>query len=105
MTHLHPNDARALIDSHDDVVLLDVREAWEYNHCRLEDAVHIPLGILPLRLSELDSSIPHLVYCHHGSRSVSACRVMERAGFTNVYNLYGGIQAWSDFVDPAVKKY
>ena len=105
MTHLHPLDARRLLDEQDGFVLLDVREHWEFAHCRLEDAVHIPLGVLPLRLSELDPSVPHLVYCHHGSRSVFACRVMEKAGFSNVYNLYGGINAWSDLVDQRVKKY
>ena len=104
MKNLLPVDARELIEA-GNVTILDVREMWEYEYCRLRDALHIPLRVLPVRSFELDPTRPTLVYCHHGARSVFACNVLERAGFTDVYNLYGGINHWSDTVDPSIGKY
>ena len=104
MMNILPVDAKVLIEQ-GAVTVLDVRELWEYEHCRLQDALHIPLRVLPVRLNELDARAPILVYCHHGARSVFACSVLERAGFSNVYNLYGGINHWSDTVDQSIKKY
>lgn len=104
MTNILPVDAKNLIEQ-EGVTILDVREFWEYEHCRLQNALHIPLRVLPVRHHELNRAAPVLVYCHHGARSVFACSVLERAGFTNVYNLYGGINHWSDTVDQSIRKY
>ena len=87
--------------------LIDVREEEEFNICRLEWAELIPLAMLaqevPKRL--IDKDKPVVVYCHHGLRSSYAAEYLRSQGYENVYNLTGGIDAWSDLVDPSVPRY
>ncbi|MGN6326514.1 ThiF family adenylyltransferase [Pseudolysinimonas sp.] len=86
-------------------VLLDVREDPEVSFVSLPGAVHIPLGRLPERLDELDRDAPLVVYCHHGVRSSRALGMLERAGFTRVRHLTGGIDAYAVQVDPELPRY
>ena len=90
-------------------VLLDVRESWEVEVAALRlDAAegrHIPLSQIPERLSELDPSQSIVCICHHGVRSRQVVAFLERQGFESVYNLAGGIDAWSALVDPTVPRY
>ncbi len=86
------------------VVLLDVREPHEWEICRLEGAILIPLRELPERLSQLDPTREYVVYCKTGGRSAQAARIMQAAGL-RVRNLRGGINAWSREVDPSVPLY
>lgn len=90
-------------------LLLDVREPWEFQLAaiRMEGAttLNLPMGQIPQRLSELDPAQPILCICHHGMRSAQVVAFLERAGFDSVYNLAGGIDAWSAAVDPAVPRY
>ena len=85
-------------------VLLDVREPMEFRINRLEGAILVPLGDLPVRLGGLDPSLDHVVYCHHGVRSVRAVEILRAAGF-RARNLSGGITAWIDEVDPSMLRY
>ena len=85
--------------------LLDVREPFEREICKLEDQKNIPLKQLPERLSELSKDQEIVVYCRSGGRSLQACQFLETQGFTNLTNLAGGVLAWSDFVDPTMTKY
>jgi len=92
-----------------DTVLLDVREPWEValagisiDGARLQS---IPMGQIPQRLHELDPSQPVVCYCHHGMRSLQVVAFLQRQGFDSVYNLAGGIEAWSVQMDPAVPRY
>jgi adenylyltransferase/sulfurtransferase len=85
-------------------VLLDVREPMEFRINRLEGAALIPLGDLPGRIGELDPARDHVVYCHHGIRSVRAVEILRAAGL-RARNLQGGIAAWIDDVDPAMQRY
>ena len=77
------------------VELLDVREPWEFNVCRLEGSRLIPLSQLPTRLGELDPDRTTVVICHHGVRSLRAAAYLESFGFGDVVNLSGGIDAWA----------
>ena len=90
-------------------VLLDVREAWELQTARLDlpgaRTLHIPMSTLPARLDELDRTQPILGLCHHGVRSQQCVAFLQRQGFDAVYNVAGGIDAWSREVDPAVPQY
>lgn len=90
-------------------LLLDVREPWEVQLAaiRLPGAgtLHLPMGQIPQRLDELDPAQPILCICHHGMRSAQVVAFLERAGFESVYNLVGGIDAWSAQVDPSVPRY
>lgn len=78
-------------------LVLDVREDAEYAAGHLPRARHIPLGQLAGRIGEIAKfkEKPVIVTCRSGARSGSACRALKRAGFTQVFNLKGGIGAWS----------
>ncbi len=82
--------------NHKDAVVLDVREADEFKTGRLLNAKHIPLGKLRDRIGELERyrDKPLVVVCRSGNRSATACALLGREGFTQVYNLAGGIMAW-----------
>jgi rhodanese-related sulfurtransferase len=90
-------------------LLLDVREPWEIElaSIRLPGVAvkNIPIGRIPERLGELDPSHPIVCICHHGVRSLQVVAFLERHGFESVYNLAGGIDAWSTEVDPGVPRY
>src|SRR6266498_1601055 len=92
------------LDAGDDLFVLDVREPHEYQICNINGHL-IPLGDLPKRVHELDSSREIVVHCKMGGRSAKAVDFLRQAGFTKVHNLVGGITAWSDRVDPKVPKY
>jgi adenylyltransferase/sulfurtransferase len=89
------------------VVLLDVREPDEIETAKIEGARWIPLGDLESRIGELDALRDEslVVYCHHGTRSEKAVRLLQAKGFSKVENLDGGIDAWSLTVDPAIPRY
>jgi sulfur-carrier protein adenylyltransferase/sulfurtransferase len=93
------------LDRGDHLFLLDVREPFEYQICRLPDSKLIPLGEVPARFNELDSSREIIVYCHAGVRSARAVGWLYQVGFTNIKNLIGGIHAWAEEVDPAMPRY
>ncbi|MBV8967951.1 MAG: molybdopterin-synthase adenylyltransferase MoeB [Verrucomicrobia bacterium] len=85
--------------------LVDVREPYEYEISRIPGSKLIPLGELLGRLSELDSADEIVLQCKSGARSAKALHLLQEAGFRKLYNLEGGINAWSEQVDPTVPKY
>jgi sulfur-carrier protein adenylyltransferase/sulfurtransferase len=92
------------LDKGDDIFVLDVREPHEYQICNIGGYL-IPLGDLPKRVSELDSSREIVAHCRSGARSAKAVDFLRQAGFKKVHNLAGGILAWADRVDPKMPKY
>jgi adenylyltransferase/sulfurtransferase len=88
-----------------DLMLLDVREPGEWEICRIDGATLIPLGDLPARLGTLDSHRPIVAYCHTGRRSARAVELLRAAGFADVRNLRGGIDAWALEVEPGMVRY
>ena len=86
-------------------VLLDVREPWEVETCRIEGSVPIPMNSIPARMQELDDEAPIVCICHHGARSMSVASFLERNGFTQVINLTGGVHAWALQVDNSMPTY
>jgi adenylyltransferase/sulfurtransferase len=92
------------MDRGDDLFILDVREPHEYQICNLGGHL-IPLGDLPSRVNELDTSKEIVAHCRSGVRSAKAVNFLRQAGFKKVHNLAGGILAWADRVDPSVPKY
>jgi sulfur-carrier protein adenylyltransferase/sulfurtransferase len=92
-------DARETFD------LIDVREPFEYEIARIDGAKLIPLGEIAERADELQREQLIVIHCHSGQRSAQAVQLLQERGFTNVYNLEGGIDAWSDQIDSSVPKY
>ena len=90
-------------------LLLDVREPWEVQQAPLSVAgartVCIPMQQIPARLDELEPSQPILGLCHHGVRSLQVVAFLERQGYEHLYNVAGGIDAWSREVDASVPTY
>jgi rhodanese-related sulfurtransferase len=101
---LSPQELSRLTASKQDILLLDVREKWEYEITHLPDAVLIPMRELSSRLTELNPKQQIIVYCHHGARSMQACTFLHNKGFSNVRNLAGGIDALAN-IDHTLKKY
>ncbi len=87
------------------VVLVDVRESYEWEICHIRDAVLIPLGELPDRLNEFEGQTDIVTYCHTGVRSLRALEILKAAGFSKVRSLRGGIDAWAVEVDPTLARY
>jgi sulfur-carrier protein adenylyltransferase/sulfurtransferase len=92
------------LDRGDNLFILDVREPHEYQICNLKGHL-IPLGELPSRVHELDSSHEIIAHCRSGKRSAQAIDFLRKAGFRKIYNLHGGILSWSTEVDPTVPRY
>jgi rhodanese-related sulfurtransferase len=86
-------------------LLLDVRQPWEYQTCRIEGSTLAPMNTIPARAQELDPETETVVICHHGARSYQVALFLERNGFSKLYNLQGGVNAWADQVDPGMPRY
>jgi adenylyltransferase/sulfurtransferase len=99
-----PEELKQRLDAGDDLFVLDVRDPHEYQICNLGGHL-IPLNDLPKRVGELDPSREIVVHCKLGGRSAKAADFLKQAGFNRVHNLTGGINAWSERVDPKVPKY
>ena len=97
-------ELKSKLDNNEDVNVLDVREPHEYEVANIGVRL-IPLGELPQRLVELDQDEYFVVHCKTGGRSAKAVKLLQDAGFQNVYNVKGGITAWSEEIDPSVPKY
>ena len=97
-------ELKKLRDEGAEFTLVDVREPHEYEICHL-DGVLVPLGSLAGRLDELDRNAHIAVHCRTGGRSANAVKLMRGAGFTNVWNVNGGILAWIDRIDPSLTRY
>jgi rhodanese-related sulfurtransferase len=89
----------------EDLTLLDVREPWELAIARVEGALHIPMAEIPGRIGELDRAKPVVVMCHSGIRSARVAHYLESTWSRTVFNLAGGIDAWSQVIDSTVPRY
>jgi len=86
-------------------LLLDVREPWETQTCKIEGSVLIPMGEIAARRDELDAGADVVVICHHGGRSLQVAQFLGEQGFARVHNLTGGLDAWAKTVDPSMPVY
>jgi rhodanese-related sulfurtransferase len=85
--------------------LIDVRESWEFAIASISGAQLHPLGQIGEWAATLDKDASYVIVCHHGSRSAMACQFLQTLGVKQVHNLTGGIDAWSQSVDPALPRY
>ena len=86
-------------------LLLDVREPWEFEYCHIDGSQLVPMGQVRSVVDRLDPRRETVVICHHGIRSRMVAGMLERAGFSNVINLEGGVEAWAQHIDPSMKRY
>lgn len=102
---ISPKELKTRLDKGDNLVLLDVREDWEYSLAKIDGSILVPLGTLPQSLTRLNRESEIIAICHHGMRSADATNFLLQQGFSNVKNLVGGIDAWSVHVDGAIPRY
>ncbi|MEX0732330.1 MAG: rhodanese-like domain-containing protein [Aquisalimonadaceae bacterium] len=100
-----PTDIRTRIDQNEPLFLLDVRETWETEICRIPGSVNIPMGEIPARVAEIPTDKPVVCICHHGARSLQVAHFLEQKGINGVVNLTGGVEAWATTVDPEMARY
>lgn len=86
-------------------LVLDVREPWEVEICCIAGAQPMPMRTVPAQAAALDAAAPVVVVCHHSMRSMQVAMFLEHQGFTQVFNLQGGIAAWANDIDPAMARY
>jgi adenylyltransferase/sulfurtransferase len=99
-------DARARVQAHPDrVQVLDVREPDELAICQLEGATPIPMRQIPAQAAALPRDRHLLVLCHHGVRSLRVTEFLRAQGFMAVSSIAGGIDAWAEAFDPAMRRY
>lgn len=102
---IQPQSLKRLIDNGHDIILLDVREAWECEIVHLKGAKQIPLGELPQQASLLNPYAEIVVYCHKGMRSLDAAHLLQQLGFKRVKSLIGGIDRWAREIDTELQRY
>jgi adenylyltransferase/sulfurtransferase len=100
-----PEQLKEMLDRGEEIQLVDVREPVEWEICRIPGARLIPLGQLTSRMHEIDQTKKVIVYCHSGQRSALAVKLLRELGLTNTYNLAGGIDAYSERIDPSIPRY
>jgi rhodanese-related sulfurtransferase len=103
---LGPRDFLDRREKGEEMTLLDVREDWEVALAPVPtETVHIPMGEISDRIGELDPKKETVVICRSGGRSAQVADFLERQGFGKVFNLSGGILAWSRVIDPSIPQY
>jgi len=107
MKQLTPLELRAWLDdaTRTRPFLLDVREGWEIAYCQIDGSSWIPMREVQQRWDELDPEAEIVVICHHGVRSYHVASFLAHQGFSDVYNLAGGVDGWARQVDPTMKTY
>ena len=97
---------KAYLDSCDDQpLLLDVRQPWEFDVCKIKNSILVPMSQVPSEVETLDLTRETVIICHHGIRSRSVGRFLVRSGFSNIINLSGGVDQWAKTVDNQMAKY
>ena len=102
---LSPQALKQRLETGDIECLLDVREDWEHSLSAIPGSTHIPLDQLLDRFQELALEEEIVVYCHVGERSLRAAALLRESGVPRVYNLTGGIDAYSQLADPSIPRY
>jgi adenylyltransferase/sulfurtransferase len=98
-----PRELRARLEEGEPILVLDVREDYEWAASRLAGALHVPMGDLRAKLDELPRDREIVVYCRSGARSSNAAAMLRNAGFARVRNLTGGLKAWAQEIDPSLR--
>ncbi|MGZ3903098.1 MAG: rhodanese-like domain-containing protein [Bacteroidia bacterium] len=104
MKEVTVQELKAMQDKKEDFQLIDVREEYEYDICQIGGEL-IPMGEVAENIDKISKTKKVIIHCRSGKRSASVVQMLEQQGFTNLYNLKGGILAWADEVDHSLAKY
>ncbi|WP_342646175.1 rhodanese-like domain-containing protein [Mucilaginibacter sp. CSA2-8R] len=104
MKEITVEELKRMKENGEDFQLIDVREDFEYQMSNLEGE-NIPLGGVLIETDKISKDKPVVVMCRSGKRSAMAIMQLEQQGFTNLYNLQGGILAWASEIDPNISVY
>lgn len=104
MKEISVQELKQKIDNKEDFQLIDVRETFEYETSNL-NGLNIPLGGLLIEADKVSKDKPVIMQCRSGKRSAAAVMQLEAQGYTNLYNLKGGILAWQETFDPNMPVY
>ena len=105
MQCITPEMLKQRLDRGDKLELIDVRDPWEFETCRIEGSRNIPMMEIESRLETIDQSVDTVMICHHGMRSLQVAGFLERLGYLNMINLDGGIHRWAETVDTDMTQY
>lgn len=105
MQCITPEMLKQRLDRGDKLELIDVRDPWEFETCRIEGSRNIPMMEIESRLETIDQSVDTVMICHHGMRSLQVASFLERLGYLNMINLDGGIHRWAETVDTDMTQY
>ena len=104
MKDISVQELKEMRDKGEDFQLIDVREEFEYEVSNLGGTL-IPLGGILIEADKISKDKPVIVQCRSGKRSAAAIMQLEQLGYTNLYNLQGGILAWANEIDPTISVY
>ena len=100
-----PKQVKERLERGEKFMLVDVREPWEHQLCRIEGAKLVPLGTVASNLQMFEAAEDVVLYCHHGRRSLDAAAWLQQHGVDGARSMAGGIERWSSEVDPSVPRY
>lgn len=98
-------ELHARLKAGETVQVVDVREPWELEIARLAGTIDLPMSTLPKGLCNLDQEKPLAVLCHHGGRSLQVARWLRQQGYAQAQSVRGGLDVWSQQIDPGVPRY
>jgi rhodanese-related sulfurtransferase len=104
MKEVTVQELKQKMDNNEDFQLIDVRETFEYETSNL-NGENIPLGGILIEADKISTEKPVIIQCRSGKRSAAAVMQLEQLGFTNLYNLKGGMLAWQEAFDPNMPVY
>ena len=102
MTALELNE---YIANNSNIVLIDVRETWEYNVAYIKDSIHIPISEIQNRMHDFNEDETIVFICHHGVRSRMVGNSFQQNDYENIIKLRGGIDSWAKTVDSQIAVY
>jgi rhodanese-related sulfurtransferase len=106
MQSINPEQLKARLDDPRSAPrLIDVREPWEYDICRIEGSENVPMADVVARLEDSEPGREAVIICHHGLRSRQVAEYLSSLGHAGIMNLEGGLDAWARTVDPDMPQY
>ena len=104
MNSISPNELKKWLDSDKEVQIIDVREPWEREIGLIDGSDHIIMNLIPENIEKINRDSDVVVHCRSGARSAAVAQyLVYQQGFSNIYNLEGGITAWAERVNPNVE--